>query len=298
MRNHLCELLESFVNFVVFAPMTNSKTLFNQIVRDLKLEESEDEINALAFAVLNYFGISRTDVISSKPMAVELDRLNAIVVRLNRHEPIQYITNEAWFYGRKFFVDPSVLIPRPETELIIEEVKRIRTEKESFEILDIGTGSGCIAISLALEFPMTHVVGIDVSDDALTVANQNATRLSASVDFQSLDVLNELPTGKFDLVVSNPPYVSIQEKTTLAKNVVDYEPHLALFAHESDALIFYRAIAQIAAKTLNTNGGVIVEINERFGDEVCALFSKAGLKQNRLTKDHSGKNRFAAGNKE
>ena len=282
--------------------MTHAKILFDRFIADLKLEESPDEITALAFAVLNYFGVSNTDVISNKIVPLGFGTLSPIISRLNAHEPLQYILNEAWFYGRKFFVDPSVLIPRPETELLVEEsIKYLesfrncqpRLRGQGGRILDIGTGSGCIAISLALKFPNAHVTGIDISDKALTVAKRNATELKANVQFEQIDILKESNVmGKFNLIVSNPPYISTLEKPSMAKNVVDYEPHLALFAPEKDPLIFYRAIAKASKALLTPNGVVLVEINEKLGDEVKAIFNAEGNPTSKLMQDLTGKVRF------
>ena len=286
--------------------------MFDNIITDLKLEESAGEINALAFVVLGYFGISRTDVISNKPNELDYAKIVPIVSRLNDHEPIQYIFNEAWFCGRKFFVNHSVLIPRPETELVVEEAKKLSPPAPqggaglsplsgiggSGRILDIGTGSGCIAISLSLEFPEADVLGIDISTDALMVAERNAKELNANVHFIQLDILNQSPKGKFDLIVSNPPYISAQEKSSIHRNVLNHEPHLALFAPTDDPLIFYRAITIAAQQLLNPGGALIVEINERFPKDVCELFNESGLCEIRITKDFSGKPRIVCGLRE
>lgn len=281
--------------------MTHAKILFDRFIADLKLEESPEEIRALAFGVLNYFGVTNTDVISNKIVPLHIDKLSPIISRLNRHEPLQYILNEAWFYGRKFFVDSSVLIPRPETELLVEESKKYL---ESFKnqhhplrgkgcILDIGSGSGCIAISLALEFPLARIVGIDISDKAIRVANRNARELKANVTFKQIDILKETNLEeKFDLIVSNPPYISYDEKSSLAKNVLEYEPHLALFASENDPLIFYSAIAAASKKLLAPGGAILVEINERFGREIMAIFKVEGYPEPQLIQDLNGKDRI------
>ena len=265
--------------------------MFNNIKRDLKLEESTEEMNALIFATLNYFGVSKTDVISDKPVDLDYSKLSPVISRLNQHEPLQYILNEAWFYGRNFFVDPSVLIPRPETELIVEESKKVLCGAGG-RILDIGTGSGCIALSIALEFPQAIVTGIDVSEAALEIARKNAKALDVPVAFQKADILNGLPTDwNFDLIVSNPPYISVQEKSSLPENVIRHEPHLALFASETDPLVFYRAIAKAAKQTLRPNGVLIVEINEHFGGNVKTIFNQAGFAHTQIIKDFYGKDR-------
>jgi len=159
--------------------------------------------------------------------------------------------------------------------------------------LDIGTGSGCIAISLSLEFPEAHVLGIDISQEALNVAIKNTTELKAKVQFKLLDILNEFEFDqKFDLIVSNPPYISWEEKSTLSKNVLDFEPHAALFIPGGDALLFYRTIAKAASKSLMPGGAIVVEINEQFGLEVSTIFREAGLKDIQILKDFRKKDRI------
>jgi release factor glutamine methyltransferase len=275
------------IGFGLTRPWPN---LANSMAR--KLEESEDEIRALAFTVFDYFGISRTEIISGQPVDLDFNKITPIMNRLNQHEPIQYILSEAWFYGRKFFVDPSVLIPRSETELIVDQAKKI-FPKKPIQVLDIGTGSGCIAISLALEFPQASVLAIDVSGEALTVAKRNASDLKANVQFQRLDILKEYSfEQKFDLIVSNPPYVSSEEKSSMLKNVLDHEPHLALFVPEHDPLIFYKVIAKISVQALSPRGAIVVEINERFADGVKSVFVRAGFKYVQLVNDLGAKNRI------
>jgi release factor glutamine methyltransferase len=277
--------------------MTNSKIIFDHIISDLKLEESIDERNALAFAVLSYFGISRTDVISGKLVDADYTKIWPIISRLNKHEPLQYIFKAAWFCGYRFYVDSSVLIPRPETELLVEEAAKFIFKKKSAQVLDIGTGSGCIAISLLLRFPDAKVVGIDISKEALEVAKRNGNELNAQVQFKHCDILNDtLEEENFDLIVSNPPYISSEEKSSLEKNVLDYEPHQALFASDSDPLIFYRAIAKVS-KQLSPGGYLMAEINERFGKEVQQIFDSAGLKNIQIKKDVWGKERVVTANR-
>jgi release factor glutamine methyltransferase len=272
--------------------MANAKVLYNTLVNKLSLPESADEIRALAFATLQHLGISRTDVLAEREVDIELDALEQIVIRLNQHEPLQYIFNEAWFYGRKFFVDGNVLIPRPETEMLIDIAKKSFSKQADISVLDIGTGSGCIAISLALEFPNAKVAAIDISISALRVANRNAKSLQASVNFSELDILQDIPTdSKFNLIVGNPPYIAHSERDTLPKNVLQYEPHLALFGAENDALIFYRTIAKAAYSIIDEGGVLAMEINERLGNEVRDIFSISGFSELQIHPDIFGKDR-------
>lgn len=275
--------------------MTNSKELFNDLLSQITLNEDKAEIQSIVYLILeNKFGLSKTDVLSGKKInTTDQALLTSIISRLNKHEPIQYILGSAHFFGRSFSVNSSVLIPRPETELLIDEIlKFTQPIKTPIRILDIGTGSGCIAITLALEIPNSLVTAIDISKDALTCAKQNATALKASVNFKELDILIQELTDQYDLIVSNPPYISVEEKESMRKNVLAYEPHLALFAPQHDPLIFYRTIASKCKKNLTPQGSLWLEINERFGNEVCALLKEQGLKNVQILKDLDGKDRM------
>ena len=276
--------------------MTNSKILFDNLVQNLKLNEPEDETHAIAFEVLGHFGISKTDILAHKRTDFSFQRLLPLIERLNKNEPVQYVLGEAWFCGHKFLVTPSVLIPRPETEMLVEEAIKDSSKKEaSLSILDVGTGSGCIAISLALMFPHARVWAIDVSDDALTVARQNAQQMQTSIQFLNHDILQgPLKDQMFDLIVSNPPYISEEEKPSISKNVIDYEPHLALFAHATDPLIFYKALSKVAVKNINPGGRLLVEINERLGQEIQTIFLEAGLSSITISRDLAGKDRVVS----
>lgn len=182
--------------------------------------------------------------------------------RLLLHEPIQYILGYEWFYGRKFVVNQSVLIPRPETEELVDWIVEDYKNENRIKIIDLCTGSGCIAISLERSLN-AEVVAIDISDEALAVAEENARILESKTDFRNGNVLEtELPVGPFDVIVSNPPYVREAEKSEMQANVLDYEPHLALFVANDDALVFYRKILEYAEVQLKSNGCVYFEINQ------------------------------------
>ncbi len=284
--------------------MKNSKALFQDLVGQIILNEDPDEVQSIVYQVIeNVFGLNRTDILSERQVdfAKVEGRLSEIVKRINQHEPIQYIFGEAYFFRRRFKVNPSVLIPRPETEelvnLIISEMKKRSIQrKEKIRILDIGTGSGCIPISLALEIQHAQVFALDISEDALTVAKQNANHLQADVQFIFLDILNyDIPFPNLDVVVSNPPYIAISEMKLMGNNVIDYEPHLALFVKETDPLIFYKAIT-LKSKTVLKSGGLLaVEINERFGKEVVLEFEKNNFHNVEIIKDIAGKDRIVKG---
>ena len=274
--------------------MTNSKELFNDLLSRITLNEDKAEIQSIVYLILeNKFGLSKTDVLSGKEInTLHQGDLDSIIFRINKHEPVQYILGSANFFGRSFSVNPSVLIPRPETELLVEEIKMFaQSIKIPIRILDIGTGSGCIAISLALEIPNSLATAIDISNDALSCAKQNAAALKAIVTFKELDILTHDLTDQYDLIVSNPPYISVEEKESMNQNVLAYEPHLALFASQHDQLIFYRTIAKLK-KNLTPQGSLWLEINERFGNEVCALMEEQGFNHVQILKDLDGKDRM------
>ena len=198
------------------------------------------------------------------------EEVQLLIDRVNSSEPIQYITEHTWFYGRRFQVNESVLIPRPETEELVDWIIRDRKETGPCTILDIGTGSGCIAVTLALELPEADMYALDVSDDALGVARHNADAFEAEVHFEQRDFITDELEHGFDVIVSNPPYVSPDELDALDPSVRDHEPHLALGHASGDPLIFYRRIAQKGR--LHKNGAVYVELNEFRWKEIEALF--------------------------
>jgi release factor glutamine methyltransferase len=273
---------------------TNSKAVFHEIKSKLTLDDPE-EVHAIALALMEKcYGLTLTDVISEKE--IEFQDFTEIIARLNRHEPLQYIFGEAEFLGRNFIINSFVLIPRPETELLVREV--LKTKLSAPRILDVGTGSGCIAITFSLEISNSKVYAIDVSKNALDTANANSKKLGAHVSFVLLDFLNDHnPFELVDLIVSNPPYVRNSEKELMKSNVLNYEPHQALFVSDQDPLVFYKAIASKSKTLLNASGKVFVEINENFGNEVKDLFESYGFKEVKIIKDLDGKDRIVAAHK-
>ncbi|MBT1709751.1 peptide chain release factor N(5)-glutamine methyltransferase [Fulvivirgaceae bacterium PWU5] len=279
--------------------MMNSKTMLHDFVRRLTLRDDPDEIQGIAYQVFEHlFHLSRTEMLMGKeiiPTAAEEDRLAEIVTRLNRHEPIQYVLGEAYFFGRKFAVSSAVLIPRPETEELVQAILHhsLPGEPDSLSILDIGTGSGCIATTLALELRPAKVYATDVSPAALQVATQNANTLQASVSFLPHNILTEpLPFTNLSAVVSNPPYITTREQAAMHANVLDYEPHLALFVPDDDPLLFYRAIAARAFPALVSKGLLAVEINEQYAAAVEEAFRAAGFSNMKTVRDIPGKDRI------
>ena len=208
-----------------------------------------------------------------------------IVSKLKLQKPIQYILGETDFFGLNFKVNSNVLIPRPETEELVDWVIK-STKMEQPSILDVGTGSGCIAVSIAANIKGANITAIDISSDALSVAQENAFKNNTTVDFFKVDFLDlsvKVPNAPFDIIVSNPPYVMDLEKEQMKGNVLDHEPHLALFVSNSHPLIFYKAIAERACELLRLNGCAYCEINEALGFETVALFKEFGF-YNRLNK--------------
>lgn len=211
-------------------------------------------------------------------------------------EPIQYMIGKAYFYDREFKVTPDVLIPRPETELLVREALNwaCRSGRKSMRIADLCTGSGCIAWSMALELPGSEVVAVDISDGALAVASGQKFESVAAPRFIKADVLASPPDGLgcYDMILSNPPYVMESEKALMRKNVLDHEPWLALFVSDDDPLVFYRAVASWAKQLLKPDGIGIVEINEALGPETAAVFSQAGFTDTSVICDLSDRPRF------
>lgn len=221
------------------------------------------------------------------------ERVTDIITRLRRYEPLQYIVGVARFHGHKFKVTPSVLIPRPETEqlvdLIIDE-----NPSSDLRVLDMGTGSGCIAISLARALKFAQVDALDVSRDALVVARENAAAMKVKVRFFESDMLAPQPAARYDIIVSNPPYVCWSERESMEPNVKDYEPGQALFVPDNDPLLFYKSIAPYAVQSLERGGRLYLEINQRFGNEIKRLLEESGFDEVRIIEDSYGKVRFAA----
>lgn len=223
-----------------------------------------------------------------------------LVNHLKNEVPIQYLLGKTNFYGLDFEVNENVLIPRPETEELVEWIineNAIPEKSKKIKILDIGTGSGCIAISLAKNLPNAEVFGIDVSKKAIETAKRNAVRNNVDVTFMFLNILEtDVFACQFDIIVSNPPYVRNLEKQEIKKNVLDYEPHLALFVEDNDALIFYRKIALLSKTGLNKNGKLYFEINQYLGKEMIELLEKMDFKNVELRKDIYENDRMLKGN--
>ncbi len=283
------------------------KTHFFDLLKNI---QDEQEIESFFFILTEYLhNLKRIDVALNPDFEISdaaIEKWNAILAQLQQEKPIQYITREAWFYGLRFEVNENTLIPRPETEELVEwiiESQKSKVKSQKFEILDIGTGTGCIPISLKANLPHVNVSAIDVSEKALEVARRNAVSNKVEINFIQTNILEvedlsqlqtpnfQLPTS-FDIIVSNPPYVRNLEKQEIKKNVLDYEPHLALFVEDTDALLFYRKIAQLALKNLSPKGLLFFEINQYLGKETVELLENLGFKNIELKKDIYGNDRM------
>jgi release factor glutamine methyltransferase len=226
----------------------------------------------------------------------ELEAWNLILGQLKKEIPVQYLLGTTHFYGLEFEVNSNVLIPRPETEELVEWIVQqstINHQPTTIKILDIGTGSGCIAISLAKNLPNSEVFALDVSEHALATAQRNAESNQVAIQFIHQSILETEDLGhQFDIIVSNPPYVRDLEKQEIKKNVLDNEPHLALFVADNDALLFYRKIAQLAQKNLSPTGQLYFEINQYLGQEMVALLKEMNFQNTELRKDVYGNDRM------
>ncbi len=222
------------------------------------------------------------------------ERIAEIIARLKRHEPLQYVVGSARFHGHRFKVTPAVLIPRPETEQLVDLIIDENPDPD-LKVLDMGTGSGCIAIALARALKFAQVDALDVSRDALAVARENAALLKTpGVRFFESDMLASQPSACYDIIVSNPPYICWSERESMDRNVKDFEPGQALFVPDSDPLLYYKAIAHYASQSLEHGGKLYLEINQRFGNEVKHLLESCGLDDVRIIEDSFGHVRFAA----
>ena len=279
---------------------------YNELWRQLVQIYDEGEAKAIARMVYEErFGLTLSDIYLGRETqlsAADQTELQFIAKRLLQGEPIQYVLGQADFCGRTFMVNEHVLIPRPETEELCnwKPLPLPSPKGEGAKILDIGTGSGCIAITLAAMYPEAQVIGWDISEDALEVAKINAIRNNVNVSFEQVDVLNlpsPLPFGggrgeALSLLVSNPPYICNKERAAMAVNVLEYEPHTALFVPDDDPLLFYRAIAQFGQTALKQGGWLYFEINPLYAREMCDMLRLMSYHDIELKADQYGKQRM------
>ena len=273
---------------------------YHELWRMLTSVYEDDEAQAVARMVYEVrFRLSLSDICIGKDTQLSADsqtQLEEIAQRLLNQEPVQYVLGETTFAGRTFKVTPDVLIPRPETAELCEWIDT-SISPSGKRVLDIGTGSGCIAITLALAWPEADVTAWDISAEALAVAQENAEYLGARITFRQVDILMEAPAswegvGECHLIVSNPPYITAREATAMEHNVLDWEPHRALFVPDNDPLLFYRAIARYAQQALEPQGWLYFEINPLYADELHRLLDTMGYHHVETKKDQYGKQRM------
>ncbi len=259
------------------------------------------EINSFFFLLIDeYLGLQKIDTVLKPNYIIndkKLSLLKSATERLKKEEPIQYIIGKTEFYGLSFLVDENTLIPRPETEELVEwvihEVNKKNLNTKNISILDIGTGTGCIPISLAKNVSFTKISAIDVSKNALKIAKKNALKNNVAINFEEIDILQtEKLSTKYDIIISNPPYVRELEKKEIQNNVLENEPHLALFVSNENPLIFYNKIAGLAKNHLTENGLLFFEINQYLASETIDLLKKKGFTSIELKKDFSGNDRM------
>ncbi len=270
------------------------RTVFQQELSSLY---DEKEVESFFYLVLEKLhNKKRIDLALHPEMemtAADETRWENVVSQLKTQKPIQYILGETEFYGLRFLVNENVLIPRPETEELVELIIANNKTSKNLKILDVGTGSGCIAISLAKNLPNAEVFALDVSEGALTTARKNAEINEVNVAFLHQSILETTDLNQqFDIIVSNPPYVRILEKAEIKPNVLEYEPHLALFVKDNDALLFYRKIAQLAKKNLVEKGQLYFEINQYLAKETVNLLEDLGFENVELKQDIYGNDRI------
>jgi release factor glutamine methyltransferase len=262
-----------------------------------------EEVHAMLYRALeHYLGLSRVEVALSRKQNLKDSQrllLEETLERLQKQEPIQYILGKTEFYDLEFHLNSDTLIPRPETEELVRWIVEDGKKLSSPTILDIGTGSGCIAIALAKNLPTANVQALDFSKHALDMATSNAKRNQVEVDFYQQDILiAEGLKEKYDIIVSNPPYVREQEKAEIETNVLDFEPHAALFVSDQDPLVFYLKIAALALENLLPKGILYLEINQYLGKETVALLKNTGFKSVELRQDMFGKDRMIKAQKD
>ncbi|MCD4773144.1 MAG: peptide chain release factor N(5)-glutamine methyltransferase, partial [Bacteroidales bacterium] len=275
------------------------KDIFDYYKNELvNFYDEKESISILKILFKETCNISRTEMIVDPELRIsesDILKIHFAVKEIRKYKPIQYITGKTNFYGLDFFVNECVLIPRPETEELIELIINENKNRKSIKILDIGTGSGCIAIALKKEFNNSEIYALDKYADALKVAEENSQKHNLKINLLKINILNKSETEtlpQFDIIVSNPPYIQESEKKLMQRNVLDYEPESALFVNDNDPLIFYKAISEFAKSYLKTKGKLYFEINEAYGNEVKKMLEDFGFKKVVLKNDLNGKNRM------
>ena len=276
--------------------------MLQKLIQTLTPLHGSAEARAIVYALMeDVFEMSKTDVLLGRfdrLSETEKAQFSEYAKRLTDGEPLQYVVGTAPFGNLRFEVTPATLIPRPETLELVDWVVAEQQDRPSLRLLDIGTGSGCIAISLASRLPQAKVSAWDISADALAVARRNAERNGVAVAFQQVDALHVKETETFDCIVSNPPYICEAEKAEMTDSVLLHEPHTALFVPNDDPLRFYRAIAELGVRNLSPGGTLYFEINRAYGAETCKLLRDLGYTNVELRKDFYGNDRMVRARKE
>jgi release factor glutamine methyltransferase len=283
----------------MFLPSNNVFDIVKHMQLELAGLYDKEVIRSFWFMLLEeYCGLKKTAILANHESCIsesEMLKVHFAIKELKKYKPIQHILGKAWFYDLEFKVSPDVLIPRPETEELVEWIIKENSSKEKLTILDIGTGSGCIAIALAKNLTNASVFAVDISDAALQIACENAEKTGCNVSFHKMDVLNDRdwPENRtFDIIVSNPPYVRLSEKAGMKPNVTLFDPDLALYVSDEDPFLFYREILRFAKLVMDNDGTVYFEINESLGNETLKLAREMGFINIELRKDINGKDRM------
>jgi release factor glutamine methyltransferase len=290
----------------MFVTMTIHEASRQLLFELFHLYDEREATNIADWVMENITGWKKIDRVVNKavPLSNTQEKLfKQYSEELQAHKPVQYVLHEAWFYKMKLYVDENVLVPRPETEELVEwMIEGVRSSEfgvwspeRVVRILDIGTGSGCIPLALKKNLPSFEIHGCDISEGALTVAKRNAAEQQLEINFHLVNILSAeerkvLPP--FDIIVSNPPYIPLKDKTAMAPNVTSHEPHIALFVENDDPLLFYKAIAGFASTHLEKEGSIYLEIHEEMGNAVINLFKENGYNKIELKKDLQGKDRM------
>lgn len=277
---------------------TSTLSLFRQIRDDIKPIYGQEADMLAMLVVEEVSGFNRTDILVDNKFQTGPNFRSMIlkyILQLKREEPIQYILGKAYFFDNMYEVNEDTLIPRPETEELVQLVLGHIQDGASLNILDIGTGSGCIASSIALNSPFAEVDGVDISTSALTVARRNAEKLGAKVNFFHGDIFSYTTNKRYDVIVSNPPYVRESEKKLMNANVINHEPASALFVSDKNPLIFYDRIIEFGKNAIKAGGALFFEVNEAFGNEVAKMLGKSNYHKIEVVKDINDKDRFVYG---
>ncbi len=274
----------------------SAKFIFDSVLKEInQFEKDSGEARSICMILLeDKFGISRIDILGEKKFEIDSEILQESILRLKNGEPVQHITGIQWFLDMKLKVNQHVLIPRPETEeLVLLAVSELNSLPKP-EIVEIGTGSGCISIGIKKRLPNSTIQAFDISPKALEIARENSKLQETDIEFTQADFLstNFKLSSRIDMLISNPPYIAEKEKAEMEKNVLDYEPHIALFVSDQNPLIFYKKLAETGIKYLKPGGQVLAEINSGLGKETKNVFLKQGYKKVKIIHDVFGKDRI------